>query len=107
MQALLERDTPALSVYNPAYYNNARNAGVVNSEVNALTKSWLDRLPPDAKAMVVDGGAAGDTAAVGVGFINSGFSVSVSLHLSTFRFAPIKKALSFGLTFLIFRHCIM
>lgn len=82
MQALLEFDTSRLSVYDKSYYNNAKNSAVINSEVNAISKSWLDRLPSNAKTMVVDGGAAGDTASVGVGFVNAGFSVSLFLHES-------------------------
>ena len=76
MQALLEFDTSKLSVYDTSYYNNVKNAAIINSEVNSISKSWLAKLPSNAKTMVVDGGAAGDTASVGVGFVNAGFSVS-------------------------------
>lgn len=89
MEALLEYDTPSLSVYSTSYYNNARKALVVNSEVNAITKTWLDKLPADAKTMVVDGGAAGDTAAVGVGFVNAGLSVSESDYSTIVGDIPI------------------
>lgn len=77
MKALLEYDTPKLSVYHTNYYNNSRKGGVTNRLVNSITKVWFDKLPVNANRMVMDGGAAGDEAAVGVGFINAGVTVSV------------------------------
>jgi hypothetical protein len=90
MEALLEIDTPTLSVFNSAYYENARNAKVINTEVNTIAKSWLSKLPANAKYMVNDGGAAGDTASVGVGFINAGKSVSACGPFSA-NLAPLLK----------------
>lgn len=48
----------------------------MNQQVNDIAKTWLDRLPLDSRAMVNDTGAAGDSAAIGVGFVNAGVSVS-------------------------------
>ena len=76
MEALLEYDKVKLSVYNTNYYNNSRKGGVKSPEVNAITKVWFDKLPVNGNRMVMDGGAAGDEAAVGVGFINAGKTVS-------------------------------
>lgn len=80
METLLELDTPSLSIYNPNYYVIAQSASVVNKEVNGIAKYWLDLLAPNATAMVEDGEAAGDTASVGVGFINAAKSVSLLVH---------------------------
>lgn len=76
MEALLEYDTPALAIYSRNYYRNVIAGKIVNEEVNAIAKSWLVQLAPNATAMVEDGGAAGDTASVGVGFVNAAITVS-------------------------------
>jgi hypothetical protein len=75
MEAYLELNTPKLSVFNPGYYPIASAPLIVNKEVNRIAKYWLDMLSPEAPVMVDDGEAAGDTAAVGVGFINAARSV--------------------------------
>ena len=69
MEAILELDYPQISVFAPGYLARLRS-GATSSEVNAIAEYWLDKLPSDAQQYVLDG-AAGDTASVGVGFINA------------------------------------
>ena len=71
-QAILELDYPRLSVFSPNYYGRI-SEGAHSPEVNDIAKYWLDQLPSDAQQFVIEG-AAGDTASVGVAFVNAGLN---------------------------------
>lgn len=83
MEALLEFDTPTMAIYHSGYFSNVMGGKIANSEVNAIAKSWLDRLPEMANAMILDDGAIGDVASVGVGFINAARTVSSRISART------------------------
>lgn len=59
-------------MFSPNYYGRI-SEGAHSPEVNDIAKYWLDQLPSDAQQFVIEG-AAGDTASVGVAFVNAGLN---------------------------------
>ena len=68
-EAILELDHPTLSVFSNNYFGRIA-AGATPAQVTDIAKYWLDQLPADARQFVLEG-AAGDTASVGVAFLNA------------------------------------
>lgn len=78
MEALLEYDDPELSVYQPGYRDKVLNGGKASAEVNNIATFWRLKMPDGARTMIADDGAMGDSASVGVGFINAAETVGLS-----------------------------
>ncbi|KAI5480613.1 Glycosyl hydrolase, family 88 [Pseudohyphozyma bogoriensis] len=76
IQALLELDYPHLSVFNKSAFPPSFAAGVPTG-TNSIIDSWYAKRPAGAVQMaVVSGGAAGDPASLGVGWVLASLSES-------------------------------
>lgn len=69
-QALLELMHANMTVFSPTWYPTSLAGLMTAPEVDSIAKGWMDKLPEDAQSLAVEG-AAGDTASLGVSFVNA------------------------------------